>query len=370
MPWPTPQDYQEAVQNPGTAFDDAELRAARPEEDALGLPRAVTGGFASVYKLTAPSGRAWAVRCFLRDVPDQQKRYDLIGRELARLNLPYTTAFESRTRPPRVPPAGGPGAGGLVPGAADGVGRGEGLPLPPPPERPGHDGIEIDFAGDHDLDQGVTVAAVLAAATLLAAAAVGGLPGAGFAAAAGLTCADLWFLHARYRRARSHALRAAGGPVRQQSDDAAAARAVFDGVLAGAAGFEAERARVERTLRDDLWAERAGRAAAGGRGVGAGGGGPAADVRGVPPPVPAFRVAGPTPRHRPRRSSVSCPGRPQARSLAGGHRRPFTPACGAGPCFPVGRVGVAAPPSPGSATAAAGTGRPGTGSPTRPGPRR
>ena len=50
MNWPTPQDYREAVQAPGLAFADPDLRAARAETDRLGLPRPVTGGFASVYK--------------------------------------------------------------------------------------------------------------------------------------------------------------------------------------------------------------------------------------------------------------------------------------------------------------------------------
>lgn len=62
MPWPTPQDFQEAVQNPRLAFRDPELQAARPREDALGLPQPITGGFASVYKLLASGGGVWAVR--------------------------------------------------------------------------------------------------------------------------------------------------------------------------------------------------------------------------------------------------------------------------------------------------------------------
>jgi hypothetical protein len=94
VPWPTPQDYREAVQNPRFAFRDPDLQAARPEEDSLGLPRPITGGFASVYKLSAAHGRTWAVRCFLREFGDQERRYEAIGRELARLNLPYTVGFE------------------------------------------------------------------------------------------------------------------------------------------------------------------------------------------------------------------------------------------------------------------------------------
>lgn len=92
MSWPTPQDYNEAIQNPQLNFTDPELWAGVPEMTPLGLPRAITGGFASVYRLRC-SGRDWAVRCFLREVPDQQERYAAIGRHLAAVNLPYTVGF-------------------------------------------------------------------------------------------------------------------------------------------------------------------------------------------------------------------------------------------------------------------------------------
>jgi serine/threonine protein kinase len=93
MPWPTPQDYNEAVQNPQSNFDDPELRGGVPELTSLGLPRPITGGFASVYRLRCGS-RDWAVRCFLREFPDQQKRYAAISRHLSTARLPYTVGFE------------------------------------------------------------------------------------------------------------------------------------------------------------------------------------------------------------------------------------------------------------------------------------
>lgn len=90
--WPTPQDYNEAVQNPALNFADAELRGGAAELTPLGLPRAISGGFASVYKLRC-GNRDWAVRCFLREVPDQQERYAAIERHLATAKLPYTVGF-------------------------------------------------------------------------------------------------------------------------------------------------------------------------------------------------------------------------------------------------------------------------------------
>lgn len=92
MAWPTPQDYNEAVQNPKLAFADPELQEGRPELTPLGLPRPITGGFASVYKLQCPQ-RTWAVRCFLRQFHDHERRYAAISEHLTRLRLPYTVGF-------------------------------------------------------------------------------------------------------------------------------------------------------------------------------------------------------------------------------------------------------------------------------------
>ncbi len=91
--WPSPQDYNEALQNPTYTFADPELKAGQPEPDHLGLPRPNTGGFASVYRLHCATGD-WAVRCFLNCVHDQQSRYQLISDTLRTTSLPYTLAFE------------------------------------------------------------------------------------------------------------------------------------------------------------------------------------------------------------------------------------------------------------------------------------
>jgi|SRR5579884_522711 len=93
MSWPTPQDYNEAIQNPALNLADPELKAGTPELTSLGLPRPITGGCVSVYRMRCGS-RDWAVRCFLREVPDQQKRYAAISRHLASARLPYTVGFQ------------------------------------------------------------------------------------------------------------------------------------------------------------------------------------------------------------------------------------------------------------------------------------
>jgi serine/threonine protein kinase len=72
--WPSPQDFNEAVQTPQQNFSDVSLKAARADE-RLGLPRAISGAFASVYKLTSENS-TWAVKCFLRRIEDQAQRYE------------------------------------------------------------------------------------------------------------------------------------------------------------------------------------------------------------------------------------------------------------------------------------------------------
>jgi|LSQX01.1.fsa_nt_gb serine/threonine protein kinase len=93
MQWPTMSDYQDAMQNPGLSFADPELRSGIPVTDRLGLPRPITGGFASVYQVVS-NGRKWAVRCFLRHHQDSEQRYAVIGRTLSSSRLPYTVAFQ------------------------------------------------------------------------------------------------------------------------------------------------------------------------------------------------------------------------------------------------------------------------------------
>lgn len=93
MAWPTPQEYNEAIQNPSTAFSDPELRGGLPVLTPLGLPRPITGNFASVYQMVCVNQRVWAVRCFLRDFDDHQERYAAISRHLALVNLSYMVNF-------------------------------------------------------------------------------------------------------------------------------------------------------------------------------------------------------------------------------------------------------------------------------------
>jgi hypothetical protein len=93
MAWPTPQDYNEAVQSPQSSFSDPELKAGRVEEDKLGLPRPISGSFAVVYNMRC-GPHNYAIRCFVREVSDQQERYAAISEHLKRARLSYTVGFE------------------------------------------------------------------------------------------------------------------------------------------------------------------------------------------------------------------------------------------------------------------------------------
>ena len=89
MTWPTPQDYNEAIQNPLSCFMDPRLKQCTPDATALGLPRAITGAFATVYRLSSPE-KHWAVRCFLQNSPDLPKRYSELSSFVCNDDLPYT----------------------------------------------------------------------------------------------------------------------------------------------------------------------------------------------------------------------------------------------------------------------------------------
>lgn len=91
--WPVAADYDESIQNPHLNFDDAELKSGEVEYDKFGSPSVRSGNFASVY-MVETSRRKIAVRCFLREVSDQQERYAAISHDLLGLQLPYTVNFE------------------------------------------------------------------------------------------------------------------------------------------------------------------------------------------------------------------------------------------------------------------------------------
>lgn len=75
--WPSPQDYNEAVQNVENIADPV-MASGRILLDSAGLPRPVSGGFATVYRIDCKKS-SFALRCFLTENPDQALRYKLIS---------------------------------------------------------------------------------------------------------------------------------------------------------------------------------------------------------------------------------------------------------------------------------------------------
>jgi hypothetical protein len=67
----------------------------------LGLPRPICGQFASVYELEN-GGSRWAVKCFLRNIPDLHSRYAKISAHLSKCELPYFITFEYQQKGIRV----------------------------------------------------------------------------------------------------------------------------------------------------------------------------------------------------------------------------------------------------------------------------
>jgi hypothetical protein len=76
--WPTQSDYKDALQNPDTAFRDRELQASQAERSPMGVPRARSGAFASVYKMTRGS-KAIALKLFNFPNEDRAGRYQAVS---------------------------------------------------------------------------------------------------------------------------------------------------------------------------------------------------------------------------------------------------------------------------------------------------
>ena len=91
--WPTMTDYQEAVQAPRICFSDKQLAAGSAVVNKLGLPRPICGQFASVYEIES-GGARWAIKCFLRNIPDLHNRYAKIAAHIGTVELPYFVTFD------------------------------------------------------------------------------------------------------------------------------------------------------------------------------------------------------------------------------------------------------------------------------------
>jgi len=99
---PTASDYCDAVATPRHAFEDAELGGAEPVPTRLGLPRAISGNYATVFTLETTDRRRIAVKCFTRSAPAQEERYAAISRALERLEASWKVDFRYLPRGIRI----------------------------------------------------------------------------------------------------------------------------------------------------------------------------------------------------------------------------------------------------------------------------
>jgi hypothetical protein len=94
MSWPLSQDFNEAVQNPSTAFGDPDLKGGTVTTNPMGMPVPRSGNYADVYQITAANGTKWAVKCFTRATSaGLDARYAAVSEHLATANLPFTVGF-------------------------------------------------------------------------------------------------------------------------------------------------------------------------------------------------------------------------------------------------------------------------------------
>ena len=93
MPWPGITDFSEAVQNPQLCFKGTELEAGAVSVNQRGMPLVFSGAFACVYPVSV-GGRKFAVRCFTREVKDQQTRYNQLSEYLINVLPPSFVHFE------------------------------------------------------------------------------------------------------------------------------------------------------------------------------------------------------------------------------------------------------------------------------------
>jgi hypothetical protein len=99
--WPSASEYSDAIQNPLNCFADAELQNGVAVTNALGVPLGASGNFAVVYHFQVRQ-TAYAVRCFIRAVVDQQQRYEALSHHLEGFSLEALVKFEYLERGIRV----------------------------------------------------------------------------------------------------------------------------------------------------------------------------------------------------------------------------------------------------------------------------
>jgi hypothetical protein len=93
MAYPSLEQYNEALAAPQHYLLDPALKTATVKMTGLGLPLALCGGFALTYTVTA-GGKRYAIRCFHKEAPELERRYQAISARLKQLSSPYFLPFD------------------------------------------------------------------------------------------------------------------------------------------------------------------------------------------------------------------------------------------------------------------------------------
>jgi hypothetical protein len=101
MAYPSLEQYNQAFQLHSRLLEDSELRSCKVATSGLGLPLAISGGFALTYTLTN-SQKKYAVRCFHRESKALEKRYEAISKKISNLKSKYFLDFQFQPKGIRV----------------------------------------------------------------------------------------------------------------------------------------------------------------------------------------------------------------------------------------------------------------------------
>ncbi|HTV84361.1 MAG TPA: protein kinase family protein [Dyella sp.] len=101
MAYPSLEQYNEALQAPQLHLLDPELKTGTVRKTGLGLPMALCGGFALTYTINA-GGKKYALRCFHKEAPELERRYQAISTRLKQLGSHYFLRFDFMPRGIRI----------------------------------------------------------------------------------------------------------------------------------------------------------------------------------------------------------------------------------------------------------------------------
>jgi hypothetical protein len=92
--YPTGGQYRDALYNTDLCFKDSAIKGSIVKTDPLGMPKIISGNFASVFTVRSSTNQQWAVKCFTRLVDHQEARYRCISEALRPVRKPWRVEFD------------------------------------------------------------------------------------------------------------------------------------------------------------------------------------------------------------------------------------------------------------------------------------